>query len=57
MKTLIKAGRVIDPASGYDEIADVALVDSTLLAIKNIASDFIPDTTINGWLHRHARAG
>ncbi len=47
MKTLIKAGRVIDPASGYDEIADVALVGTTLLAIKNIASDFIPDTTIN----------
>jgi len=47
MKTLIKAGRVIDPASGYDEIADVALVDTILIAIKNIASDFIPDTTIN----------
>ncbi len=47
MKTLIKAGRVIDPASGYDEMADVALVGTTLLAIKNIAPDFIPDTTIN----------
>jgi dihydroorotase len=47
MKTLIKGGRVIDPASGYDEKADVALVDTAVAAIKNIASDFMPDTTID----------
>jgi dihydroorotase len=47
MKTLIKGGRVIDPASGYEEKADVALVDTAVVAIKNIASDFAPDTTID----------
>jgi dihydroorotase len=47
MKTLIKGGRVIDPASRYDEIGDVALVDTALIAIKNIAKDFDPDTTID----------
>lgn len=47
MKTLtnilIKGGRVIDPASGFDEIVDVALANGTVLAIKNIATDFRPD--------------
>ncbi|MGB2881076.1 MAG: dihydroorotase [Rhodoferax sp.] len=47
MNILIQGGRVIDPASGYDEKADVALVGSAVVAIKNIASDFVPDTTIN----------
>ena len=47
MKILIKGGRVIDPASGYDEKADVALVDTAVAAIKNIASNFVPDTTID----------
>lgn len=51
MKTLksilIKGGRVIDPARGFDEIADVALADGALLAIKNIASDFQPGQTID----------
>jgi dihydroorotase len=47
MKTLIKGGQVIDPASGYRENADVALVGSKVVAIKDIASDFTPDTTID----------
>jgi dihydroorotase len=41
-KLLIRGGRVIDPASGFDEIADVALVDGVVSAIKNIAPDFQP---------------
>lgn len=47
MKTLIHGGRVIDPASGFDEKADLALVDNALVAIKNVAPDFKPDTTID----------
>ncbi|MCF8154679.1 MAG: dihydroorotase [Rhodoferax sp.] len=47
MKTLIKGGRVIDPASEFDEKADLALVDSAVIAIKNIANDFIPDRIID----------
>ena len=47
MKTLIKGGRVIDPASKFDEKADVALVDTAVLAINNIAKDFVPDMVID----------
>lgn len=44
---LIKGGRVIDPVSGFDEIADVALANGVVLAIKNIANDFQPSQTID----------
>ena len=47
MKTLIKGGQVIDPASGSIENADVALVGSQVIAINNIASDFVPDATLD----------
>lgn len=44
---LIKGGRVIDPASGLDEIADVALANGAVVAIKNIASEFQAEQTID----------
>jgi dihydroorotase len=44
---LIKGGRVMDPASGFDEIADVALADGAVLAIKDIPPDFYPAQTID----------
>ena len=44
---LIKGGRVIDPASGFDEIADVALTNGVVVAIKNIAPDFPPSQVID----------
>ncbi|MFZ3221218.1 MAG: dihydroorotase [Rhodoferax sp.] len=47
MKILIQGGRVIDPASGFDEKADVAITGSAVAAIKNIATDFSPDTVID----------
>jgi dihydroorotase len=47
MNILITGGRVIDPASGFDEIVDVALVNGTVEAIKNIADEFRPTQTIN----------
>ena len=47
MKLLIQGGRVIDPASGFDEKADVALIDGAVVAIKNIASDFQPEQTMD----------
>ncbi len=47
MNILIKAGRVIDPASGFDEIADLALANGTIVAIKTIAKEFQPDATID----------
>ena len=47
MKILIKGGRVIDPASGFDEEADIALMDGAVLAINNIASEFTPDRVLD----------
>lgn len=47
MKILIQGGRVMDPASGLDEKADLAFVDSAVVAIKSIADDFVPDRVID----------
>jgi dihydroorotase len=47
MKILIKGGRVINPATGLDEIADIAIAAGRILAIKNIAKDFAPSKTID----------
>ncbi len=47
MKILIQGGRVINPASGFDEVCDVAIAAGRIVAIKNIAKDFAPSKTIN----------
>ena len=47
MNVLITNGRVIDPGSGLDEKVPLALADGAVLAIKNIASEFVPDATID----------
>ncbi|HSO44734.1 MAG TPA: dihydroorotase, partial [Rhodoferax sp.] len=45
-RVLIQGGQVIDPASGLDAQADVALANGAVLAIQNIPSDFQPEITI-----------
>ncbi len=47
MKILIQGGRVINPATGFDEICDLAVAAGRIVAIKNIAPDFVPNKTIN----------
>ena len=47
MKLLIKNGRVIDPASGLDEVCDVAIAAGRILAIKNIAAGFSANRVID----------
>ncbi len=44
---LIQGGRVIDPASGFDEKADVVLADGAVVAIKNGASGFHPEHIVD----------
>ena len=46
-KILIKGGWVVDPASGFDQKADLSLENGALTAINNIASDFSPDRIID----------
>jgi len=47
MKILIQNGRVMDPASGRDEMADVAIAAGRIIAIGNVAPDFHPSRTID----------
>lgn len=47
MKILIQNGRVMDPASGRDELADVAIAAGRIIAIGKVANDFHPSRTID----------
>jgi dihydroorotase len=47
MKIFIQNGRVVDPASGRDERADVAIAAGRIIAIGSIAADFHPNRTID----------
>jgi len=46
MKILIQGGRVIDPASGYDQVADVAVAAGRIVAIGQAPADFAPNRTL-----------
>ncbi|KPF57378.1 dihydroorotase [beta proteobacterium AAP51] len=46
MKILIKHGRVVDPASGRDEVADVAIASGRIVSI-GAATEFSADRTID----------
>ena len=46
MKLLIQGGRVVDPASGTDRMADVAIADGRILALGDVPAGFVPDQTI-----------
>lgn len=47
MSILITNGRVIDPASGFDRQADVAIADGKVLAIGSTPADFRADRTLD----------
>ena len=47
MKLLIQQGRVIDPASGRDEVADVAIAAGRILGIAKTPADFAPNRSID----------
>ncbi len=47
MKILIKGGRVVDPATGFDARCDVALAAGRIVAISNVAADFVPNKVID----------
>ena len=47
MKILIHSGRLIDPASGRDEHADVAIAAGRIVAIGRVNADFQPDQRID----------
>ena len=47
MKLLIKNGRVIDPASGLDEVCDVAIAAGRIVSLNHTAADFSPNKTLD----------
>jgi dihydroorotase len=47
MKLLVRGGRVVDPASGRDETADVAIASGRIVAIGRAPADFAPERTID----------
>jgi dihydroorotase len=47
MKYLIQGGRVIDPASGFDAVADVAIAAGKVLALGSAPAGFVPDQTLD----------
>ena len=47
MKILIKNGRVINPASGFDQVADLAIAAGRIVSIGAAPADFAPNKTID----------
>ncbi|MDR0478853.1 MAG: dihydroorotase [Burkholderiaceae bacterium] len=47
MNILIEQGRVIDPASGRDEVADVMVADGRIASIGAVPAGFVPDRRID----------
>ena len=47
MKILIKNGRVINPASGFDQVADLAIAAGRIVSIGAAPADFVPNKTMD----------
>lgn len=47
MKIIIKNGRVVDPASGRDERADIAIAAGRIVAIGKVSADFHASRTLD----------
>ena len=46
MKLLIKNGRVIDPATGFDQVGDLAIAAGRIVSMNGALTDFSPNKTI-----------
>jgi len=46
MRMLVRGGRVVDPASGYDHVVDVCLAAGRIVAIGHTPADFVPQRTL-----------
>lgn len=47
MKTLIRNGRLLDPASGLDRIGDLAIASGRIVALGEVPADFEPEYRID----------
>jgi len=46
-RLLIKGGRVIDPASGFDAVAPLCVADGVIVALGSVPDGFEPDCTVD----------
>jgi dihydroorotase len=47
IRALIRQGRVVDPASGRDETADIALAEGRIVALGRVPEGFVPERVID----------
>ena len=47
MKLLIQNGRVIDPASGFDQVGDVAVAAGRIVSLTGAPAGFVPNKTLD----------
>jgi len=47
MKTLIRNGRIVDPASKRDELGDVAIAAGRIVGLGRVSAEFEPERTID----------
>ena len=47
MKLLIKNGRIIDPATGFDQVGDLAIAAGRIVSLTGSLADFTPNKTID----------
>ena len=47
MKILIRNGRLVDPASGRDQVGDVAIAAGRVVGIGRVSADFQPERSID----------
>jgi len=48
MKILIQNGRVMDPASGFDQKVDLAIAAGRIVAMGSAPAGFTPNRVIDG---------
>jgi dihydroorotase len=47
MKILVKSGRLVDPASGRDEVGDLAIAAGRIVGLGRVSAEFEPDRVID----------
>ncbi len=47
MKILIRGGRLVDPATGRDELGDVAIAAGRIVGLGTVSADFAPNRSID----------
>jgi len=47
MKILVKSGRLVDPASGRDEVGDLAIAAGRIVGLGRVSTEFEPDRVID----------